>query len=245
MNNPIRFSGAPRRRDVGQANELDVESHLPLVRRIAWQVRSRMSQAIEIDDLVQIGTIALIEAAQNFEERGIAFTPYAATRIRGAMIDMLRRNARMSRAGMANRRYLAQVRARLENEYMREPDAAEMTAATGLSADEYFAMLDSTQPMGQESIDESYSDHDMWFADLGDQADTALQKQQLQETLTVNLTKLSEREAMILHLYFVEERSLDNIGDTLNIGAARVCQIKKAALEKMRTMMEESDAIGR
>ena len=216
-----------------------IETHSALVRRIAWHVHSRMSTAIEVEDLIQIGLVALVEAAQNFEDRGLAFAPYAQTRIRGAMVDALRRDARMGRAGMANRRYLAGIRARLEQEYMRTPSDAEMAGAAGLEPAAYHAMAASAVPVGQESIDESYSDHDMWFADLADGADTALEKAQLRDALVANLGKLSEREAMILQLYFVEELNLDEIGETLGVGAARVCQIKKAALDKMRVMMAD------
>ena len=216
-----------------------IEAHSGLVRRIAWHVHSRMSSAIEVEDLIQIGLIALVEAAQNFEDRGIAFAPYAATRIRGNMVDALRRDARMGRAGMANRRYLAGIRARLEQEYMRSPSDAEMAGATGLEPSAYYAMQASTQPVGQESIEDSYSDHDMWFADVSDSADTMMEKAQLRDALVENLSKLSEREALILQLYFVEELNLDEIGETLGVGAARICQIKKAALEKMKMMMAE------
>lgn len=216
-----------------------IETHSALVRRIAWHVHSRMSSAIEVEDLIQIGLVALVEAAQNFEDRGIAFAPYAATRIRGNMVDALRRDARMGRAGMANRRYLAGIRARLEQEYMRKPSDAEMAGATGLEPAAYHAMAASTQPLGQESIEDSYSDHDMWFADVSDAADTMLEKAQLREALVANLSKLSEREALILQLYFVEELNLDEIGETLGVGAARVCQIKKAALDKMKMMMAD------
>ncbi|WP_373474638.1 sigma-70 family RNA polymerase sigma factor [Sphingorhabdus sp.] len=214
-----------------------IETHSTLVRRVAWHVHSRMSTAIEVEDLIQIGFIALVEAAQHFEDRGIAFAPYASTRIRGAMVDALRRDARMGRAGMANRRYLASIRAKLEQEYMRPPSDAEMADAAGLEPQAYYAMTASTQAVAQDSIDESYSDHDMWFADLADSADTALEKAQLRETLVANLAKLTEREATILQLYFVEELNLDEIGETLGVGAARVCQIKKAALDKMRDLM--------
>lgn len=222
------------------ANHTDlIAAHSALVRRIAWHVHSRMSTAIEVEDLIQIGLIALVEAAQNFEDRGLSFAPYAQTRIRGAMVDALRRGARMGRAGMANRRYLAGIRARLEQEYMRSPSDAEMAAAAGLEPSAYYAMSASTVPVGQESIDDSYSDHDMWFADLADSADTALEKAQLREALIANLAKLTEREAMVLQLYFAEELNLDEIGETLGVGAARVCQMKKAALDKMRTMMTD------
>jgi RNA polymerase sigma factor FliA len=216
-----------------------IETHSALVRRIAWHVHSRMSSAIEVEDLIQIGLVALVEAAQNFEDRGLAFAPYAQTRIRGAMVDALRRDARMGRAGMANRRHLAGIRARLEQEYMRPPSDAEMADAAGLEPAAYHAMAASTQPVGQESIDDSYSDHDMWFAELADGADTALEKAQLREALIANLAKLSEREALIIQLYFAEELNLDEIGETLGVGAARVCQIKKAALDKMRAMMAD------
>lgn len=216
-----------------------IETHSALVRRVAWHVHSRMSTAIEVEDLIQIGFIALVEAAQHFEDRGIAFAPYASTRIRGAMVDALRRDARMGRAGMANRRYLAGIRAKLEQAFMRPPSDAEMADAAGLEPQAYYAMAASTQAVAQDSIDESYSDHDMWFADLADSADTALEKAQLRETLVASLAKLSEREAMILQLYFVEELNLDEIGETLGVGAARVCQIKKAALDKMRMMMTD------
>jgi len=216
-----------------------IAAHSALVRRIAWHVHSRMSTAIEVEDLIQIGLIALVEAAQNFEDRGLAFAPYAQTRIRGAMVDALRRDARMGRAGMANRRYLAGIRARLEQEYMRRPNDAEMAEAAGLVPEAYYAMAASTQPVGQESIDDSYSDHDMWFAAITDGADTMLEKAQLRDALVANLARLSEREALILQLYFVEELNLDEIGETLGVGAARVCQIKKAALDKMRTMMAD------
>jgi RNA polymerase sigma factor for flagellar operon FliA len=216
-----------------------VEAHSALVRRIAWHVHSRMSSAIEVEDLIQIGLVALVEAAQNFEDRGIAFAPYAATRIRGNMVDALRRDARMGRAGMANRRYLAGIRARLEQENMRAPNDAEMAAAAGLDPAAYHNMVASTQPVGQESIEDSYSDHDMWFADMSEAADTMLEKAQLRAALVENLSKLSEREALILQLYFVEELNLDEIGETLGVGAARVCQIKKAALDKMKMMMAD------
>jgi RNA polymerase sigma factor for flagellar operon FliA len=79
----------------------------------------------------------------------------------------------------------------------------------------------------------------MWFADMSEAADTMLEKAQLRAALVENLSKLSEREALILQLYFVEELNLDEIGETLGVGAARVCQIKKAALDKMKMMMAD------
>jgi RNA polymerase sigma factor FliA len=214
-----------------------IRAHSQLVRRIAWHVHSRMSSAIEVEDLIQIGMVALIEAARTFEDRGIPFVPYASMRVRGAMIDELRRDARMCRSGMANRRRLAQVRTRLENTLGRNASDAEMATALELDSNAYHVLVATTQAVRQDSIDEVYSDHDIWFADIAEGADIALEKSQMRAMLAAHIATLAEREAMVLQLYFVEEFNLDEIGETLGVGAARVCQIKKAALDKLRTMM--------
>jgi RNA polymerase sigma factor FliA len=216
-----------------------IAQHNALVRRIAWHVHSRMSGAIEMEDLIQIGLIALVEAARSYEDRGLSFAPYAAMRVRGAMIDALRREARMSRAGMVNRRTLAATRARLQTEFGRAVSDYEMAVSLNLSAGAYHQMVASTQAMQQEAIDESYSDHDMWFADAADSADTVMEKIQLSDTLAQNITQLPPREAMVLQLYFAEEMNLEEIGMTLGIGAARVCQIKKRALGTLKAAMAQ------
>jgi RNA polymerase sigma factor FliA len=228
---------APRRVEADAANL--ITSHSPLVRRIAWHVHSRMSTAIEVEDLIQFGMIALIEAARTFEDRGIAFAPYASMRVRGAMIDELRRDARMCRSGMVNRRRLVQVRTALENSLQRFASDAEMAEALDLDANAYHAVVATTHALRQDSIDEVYSDHDIWFADMADGADTQLEQSQMRALLADNIALLAEREATVLQLYFVEELNLDEIGETLGVGAARVCQIKKTALDKLRMMMTE------
>jgi RNA polymerase sigma factor (sigma-70 family) len=86
------------------APETLVRTHMQLVRKIAWHVHARVASAIEIEDLVQIGMIALVEAANGYEDRGHAFGTYATMRIRGAMIDHLRKNASICRSAMARRR---------------------------------------------------------------------------------------------------------------------------------------------
>jgi RNA polymerase sigma factor FliA len=214
-----------------------IRAHSQLVRRIAWHVHSRMSSAIEVEDLIQIGMVALIEAARTFEDRGIPFVPYASMRVRGAMIDELRRDARMCRSGMVNRRRLAQVRTSLENQLGRSANDADMAEALGLDSSPYHALVASTQAVRQDSIDEVYSDHDIWFADMAEAADTVLEQSQMRAMIAKNIATLAEREALVLQLYFVEELNLDEIGETLGVGAARVCQIKKAALDKLHSIM--------
>jgi RNA polymerase sigma factor for flagellar operon FliA len=214
-----------------------VRSHMPLVRKIAWHVHAKVATAIDVEDLVQIGMVALVESANGFEDRGHAFATYATVRVRGAMIDHLRRHATLCRSAMVRRRELAQVRRQLENRLGRAADDSEMAAEMGLDAAAYRILIDDVQAVQQESIDEVYSDHSMWFADLEERADEAIDRDRLKEAIAVAIGGLPQREAMVLQLYFVEEMNLEEIGQTLNVGAARICQIKKAALDKVRSSL--------
>jgi RNA polymerase sigma factor FliA len=230
MDLAVTYGRAPARKDPGRL----AAQHMPLVRKIAWHVHGRVSSAIDVEDLIQIGMVALVEAANGYEDRGHAFSTYASMRVRGAMIDHLRRHATLCRSAMARRREIAGVRARLEASLGRAPEEREMAAAMGLDAAAWRALADSVEAVRQESLDEVYSDSSMWFADVEERADDALEREGLKQALAAGIGTLPEREALVLQLYFVEEMNLEEIGQTLGIGAARVCQIKKAALDKLR-----------
>lgn len=212
--------------------------HSATVRKIAWSVYARVSSAIELDDLVQIGFVALLECADHYEDRGFAFATYAATRVRGAMIDQLRKAAPLSRTAMARRRAMARTRSDLEAQLSRPPTAFEMAAAMGVPPAEYHRQLQSLTPVEGDSVDAVYSDHDGRFADAADAADVQLESAQIGRLLDTEIAALSERDAAILKLFFVEDWNLEQIGQTLGVGAARVCQIKKSALQKLRRQLE-------
>jgi RNA polymerase sigma factor FliA len=230
---------ATYRRQPGPSPDALVRAHMALVRKIAWHVHGRVASAIDIEDLVQIGMVALVEAANGFEDRGHAFATYATMRIRGAMIDHLRRHATICRSAMARRREMATVRRRLETRFGRSATEAEMAEEMGLDAADYRALVDDSRTVHQESIEEVYSDHSMWFADLGEGADEALERDQLKEAVAEAIRTLPQRDAMVLQLYFVEEMNLEEIGQTLGVGAARICQIKKAALDRVRATLAD------
>ncbi|MCC4252316.1 sigma-70 family RNA polymerase sigma factor [Sphingobium naphthae] len=215
--------------------------YMPLVRKIAWHVHGRVSTAIEVEDLLQIGMVALVEAANSFEDRGLGFAAYAQLRVRGAMIDHLRRQATLCRSAMAKRKEIAGVRNRLEQQLGRLPTEAEMSSEMGLEPAAYREVADSVEMVQHTSMDEVYSDQSMWFADVEDRADQVLERESLKKALAACIGELPQREAMVLQLYFVEEMNLEEIGQTLDIGAARVCQIKKAALDKLREKLRDWD----
>ncbi|PZU57324.1 MAG: FliA/WhiG family RNA polymerase sigma factor [Sphingobium sp.] len=222
-----------------QRPEQLARKYMPLVRKIAWHVHGRVSSAIEIEDLLQIGMVALVEAANAFEDRGLGFASYAQMRIRGAMIDHLRRHATLCRSAMARRRELMSVRDTLEQRLGRAPTEAEMSEQMGIAPADYRQFADSAEMVQTTSIDEVYSDQSMWFADQEDRADDVLERESLKAVLAKCIGDLPQREALVLQLYFVEELNLEEIGQTLDIGAARVCQIKKAALDKLRDRLSD------
>lgn len=220
-----------------------IAAHAPLVRRIARHVHARVGHAarIEVEDLIQTGMIALVEAAHHYEDRGHAFATYASIRIRGAMIDQLRRDATMCRSALANRRQIVAHGQRLAQQLGRSATPAEMAVALGMTLSDYRTAFDSAVPVREQSLDGIYSDHLMGFADQEEAADDRVARAQQGAALAAAIAALPAREGQILQMFFVDECGLDEIGSILGIGAARVCQIKKAALAKVRAMLAERE----
>lgn len=140
---------------------------------------------------------------------------------------------------MGKRRAIVAAQSKFEQTYGRTPVDAEMAEALGLDLETYQANAEAARGVRHESIDDLYSDHSMWFADVEDRADDVLERAQLHAIVAAAIHSLAQREAMVLQLYFVEEMNLDEIGDTLGVGAARVCQIKKSALDKVRALISD------
>jgi len=233
----LEVTGLTYGRRTGQTPDQLAQQYMPLVRKIAWHVFGRVSSAIEIEDLLQIGMVALVEAANGFEDRGHGFATYAQLRVRGAMIDHLRRHATLCRSAMARRKTLQAARRELEQKFGRAPNDAELARHLDLDAAAFRELADGTDMAQMQSMDEVYSDQSMWFADVGERADEALERESLKKVIAGCISDLPEREGIVLQLYFVEEMNLEEIGLTLDIGAARVCQIKKSALDKLRARL--------
>lgn len=231
----------PKRTSAPDPEEL-IHANLPLVRKIAWHVHGRVSTVLDVEELMQIGMIALIEAARTFVDRGeAAFTTYASVRIRGAMIDSLRKHANMARSALRRRRELNQARTDATARLGRPPTVEEFAEFLDLSVTALQDQLDSIQGIKYESMEEVYSDHSIWFAAENANAFDHLEQKHLTEALAAAIGQLPTREATVLQLYFVEELNLEEIGQTLGVGAARVCQIKKSALDKVRKLMRDWD----
>ena len=215
-----------------------IAEHGVLVRRLARKVHRSAGASIDLEELVQTGMLALVQAARAFVQRGEAsFATYATMRVRGAMIDVLRSSATINRGAMRRRKKLKETEAALEGKLGRAPSSGEVAGELGLSAAGYRMAVDTAQPVYLEPLDAVYSDRSAAFASDEPDALALLEADGLRNALAGAIARLPRREALVLQLYFVEELTLDEIGQTMDVGAARVCQIKKQALDRLRAKL--------
>jgi RNA polymerase sigma factor for flagellar operon FliA len=215
-----------------------VRERLPLVRRIAWHVHGSMSTLVEVEDLVQVGLVALVEAVAAFEDRGaVTLRQYLVTRLRGAMIDELRRQATTTRGAMRRRKQYHEAVAALTAQAGHAPEEAMIAQALGVGIDKLRTDYVTAEALRFDSIDEVYADDLPWFADDTPDAFDQLAEADARDALIAAIAALPEREAQVVQLYYVEEMNLEEIGQVFGIGAARVCQIKASAHARLKTAL--------
>lgn len=215
-----------------------VEEHMALVQRLAWHFQGRVGRFVEIEDLLQAGYLGLIEASQRYSVReGVAFAAYAAIRIRGAIIDLLRRNSNLCRSTITMRQTIERTRRDLTQKLGRVPDPEQVAEAAGLTTEELLEWENRFQVNQLQSLDEVYTDHSLIFESAEGAAEDKLEMTQLKGVLKLCIEKLPEREAMVLQFYYVEELNVYEIAAILNVTTGRVSQIKKAAVERLRTLI--------
>lgn len=212
-----------------------VRKHMPLVRRLAWHVHGSMSSLIDVEDLVQIGLVALVEAAASFEDRGlVSFDAYLQTRVRGAMIDELRRQATITRGAMKRRRAYVDAVGALTAETGKRPDETTLAARLGVTIDKLRSDYATAEAVRFDSIDDVYTDEGPWFVADEPSAFDALADADQREALIAAISELPEKEQLVIQLYYVEELNLEEIGQVIGVGGARVCQIKKSAHDRLK-----------
>jgi len=212
-----------------------VRRFLPMVRRLAWHINGSGRPGIELEDLIQAGLVALTECAQRHNGPGEdGFAAYAKMRVRGAMVDLLRRAAPLSRGASERRRQLAASEKALRGELGRDPTSEELAIAMGMEPGELAAMRNSSEPMRFETLDDAYSDSDLAFADQGPNAHELLADEEMREHLIAAIAILPERLQLIVQLYFVEEMNLSEIAGVLEVSIPRVHQLKAQALGQLK-----------
>ena len=217
-----------------------IRRFVPMVRRLAWHIHGGGRPGIELEDLMQAGMVALTEAAQRHAGPGEdGFAAYAKLRVRGAMVDLIRRHIPLSRGATERRRQLRDKEGALRLSLGREPSPDELASALGIDQGELAALRSASEPLRFESIDEAYSDSDPAFADDRPNSLALLEDQEMRESVASAIAALPERLQLIVQLYFVEELNLSEIAETIQVSVPRVHQLKAQAIDRLRTALAD------
>ena len=216
-----------------------VEEQMPLVQRLAWHFHGRVGRFVEIDDILQAGYLGLVDASKRYSVcDGVSFAAYAAIRIRGSIIDHLRRNSNLCRNTISMRQSIERARSKLSQRLGREPEKIELAEAMEMTTEQLQDWENRFQTNQLHSLDEVYTDHSILFSDNTTSAEDALEQSQLKALLRLAIEDLPERNALVLQLYYVEELNVYEIAAILDVTTGRVSQIKKAAIERLRDLMQ-------
>jgi RNA polymerase sigma factor FliA len=219
------------------ASVADEQKHLlayaPLVKRIVRQLNSQVQGAIDRDDMEQIGLMGLLEALRRYGEPDTGFGSYAALRVRGAILDELRRQDWRPRAVRQQSHKMRDAVRELTRKLGREPGEQEIMTALGLDAEGYQAYLLDENAETIASFDEILQDT---LADTGSVAGPEEQLM-IRRSLEQALNGLDEREQRVIQMYYEFELSYKEIAAVLDLTDARVCQLNKQALNKMRAVL--------
>lgn len=220
-----------------------VTDHINLVKRIAHHLAARLPATIEIDDLLQAGMIGLLEAANNFDaSRGASFDTYAGIRIRGAMLDEVRKLDWTPRSVHKKHRMVAQAIRSIESETGRPAEGQEIAKYLEISIDEYHAILQDSAGCRlfslDETLDETTPAKEMPSANTAT-PDQELFQSQFRQELADAIQLLPDRERMVLSLYYERELNLKEIGEVLGVSESRICQIHGQALIRLRSAFKE------
>ena len=213
-----------------------VMRHAELVKRIAYHLAGRLPASVEVDDLIQAGMLGLLEAASNYSTgRGASFETYAGIRIRGAMLDGLRKLDWAPRSVHRKARAVAKAIRELESEFGREARDVEVAEHMGMKLTDYHRIVEDsagcqisslTTEEGEMTLTDSAADP---FRDVVDE--------DFRAALAEAISNLPERERLVMSLYYDDELNLKEIGAALRVSESRICQIHGQALVRLQARL--------
>lgn len=217
-----------------------LEQFLPLVRRIAHKMSSRLPASVEVGDLIQAGCLGLAQAWGRFSETGGAsFETFAGTRIRGAMLDWLRAEDQLPKQTRQDARKVESAIGQLRSALGREPREEEVADAVGLALDDYQSLVAQVDGAHLIHLEDLASDgHEPWSSsDSSGDPLAQLMESESAKALASFIDSLPEREQLVLSLHHEEEMTFKEIGLVLDISEARVSQLHSHALTRIKSLL--------
>ncbi|MFQ3230167.1 MAG: RNA polymerase sigma factor for flagellar operon FliA [Reinekea sp.] len=217
-----------------------------LVKRIAHHLLARLPDSVQLEDLVQSGMIGLFEASANYDQsKGASFETYAGIRIRGSMLDEIRKGDWIPRSVHRNSRRISDAIHTIEMREGRDAQDQEIAEELNITIDQYFGLLKDTQGSRlfsfEELVENSNSEHREPRPELvdGEAPLIGLQNDQMNDQLIDAMKALPEREQIVIALYYEEELNLKEIGAVIGVSESRVSQIHSQATMRLRSKMRD------
>ena len=232
--------------EVENLDEKDqIVRHASLVKRIAYHLLNRLPPTVQIDDLIQAGMVGLLEAASNFDaEMGASFETFAGIRIRGSMIDEIRRSDWTPRSVHRKFRSVSEAIRKIENETGEDAKDADVALALGISLGEYHQILidsSSARIYSIDTLEENTPDASLPSSSEST-PEEAFSQAEYQKQLAESIRQLPEKEQLVMSLYYDDELNFREIGEILDVTESRICQLHGQALLRVKARMSDWNA---
>ena len=218
-----------------ESQSIDISRKIELVKKIALYLKARIPDYFEADDLIQIGMIGLIEANKNFDPSvGVSFDEYAKRRIKGAILDEVRKASSLSRLAVKNNREYSTAKNSLTNSLGRQATNVEIADYLDVSISELEHKRSHANQFNLVQLDNDLIEADGAFEDQQSNPMLSIEQAELSDRLTNEISKLDERSKLIISLYYVEELNMKEIGAVIGVNESRVSQLLSATALKLR-----------
>lgn len=210
-------------------------AHVGLVKRVALHLKTRLPNFMELDELIQVGMIGLFEANNSFDaSKGVDFEVFAKNRIRGAILDQVRKLSYLPRSAIVNIRDHNEATAALTGELGREPSQSELAEFMGKDIESFHKERTHAHRFQTVSLESQLPDTiDMPASEINE-PEAQIAEEQFMASLVDSIETLPERERTVISLYYVEEMNLKEIGAVLDVSESRVSQILSSSVKKLR-----------
>jgi RNA polymerase sigma factor for flagellar operon FliA len=216
-----------------------IEENLDLVKKTAFYYRGRVGKIVEIDDLIQLGMVGLVEAAHNYSEQdNIPFVAYAKLRIKGSIVDYLRKSSNLCRGTIKRKQDFDRAKLRLEKALNREPSIDEIARELQVDVLEMTQWQNDFAASQHHSIDEAMEAYGDFLFSTDISVEEKIFNGQLKGLLRDKLEYLNQQQLLVLQLYYVEELNVYEIAEVLSVTTGRVSQIKSAAIKALRELIQ-------
>lgn len=238
---PQSYNQNPQRLD--EEKRAIVVEYMPLVKYVAQRIWDRLPSHVDIQDLEHAGMLGLMEAVCRFDaSQNNMFKTYAEHRIRGAILDELRKNDWMTRTGREKYKLLEQTISQLEKTQKREATSEEIASALGMKMEEYFTFLNDARTGIFMSLDELINKRDFRERveeDLHSPAEKKVWMEQVTKMMAEEIDKLKKDERLVLSLYYYDELTMKEIGQVMNLTESRICQIHNLIMDKLSRRLKK------